>query len=139
MFILDTNVVSELRKKQKGDPAVSRWIEQQSADTLYLSAMTIQELYVGALLLRRKNAAAGQLLLDWIEDYIVPTFDSRILSIDTPVAKACAALHVPVTRPGHDSLIAATALTHRMTVVTRDVSDFAPMGVRTINPWEYRG
>jgi toxin FitB len=137
MFILDTNVVSELRKKQKGDRSVSQWGGDQAMETLFLSAITIQELYCGALLLRQKNENAGELLLDWIEGYIIPSFGNRILPVDAAVAKVCATLHVPITRPGHDSLIAATALSRNFTVVTRDVSDFAPMGVRVINPWDY--
>jgi predicted nucleic acid-binding protein len=137
LFIVDTNVVSELRKAPKGkaDSNVVRWRVAADTSTLYLSVITIHELEVGILLSQRRNAAHGAALRIWMDDYIVPSYAGRIVSIDAAVARRGAALHVPTTRPWADALIAATALVHGMTVVTRNVCDFQSTGVAVLNPW----
>jgi toxin FitB len=138
MFVLDTNVVSELRKVRAGkaDPQVARWADGVEAETLYVSAITILELELGILQIGRKDAAQGALLRAWFDTLVLPAFDGRILPVDVAVAQRCAALHVPDPRAERDALIAATALVHGMTVVTRNISDFTATGVPLLNPWE---
>lgn len=137
MFILDTNVVSELRKVSHGkaDTNVTAWIESVDAADLFVSAITILELEFGVLSIERKDAIQGALLRRWLEEYVLPEFSRRTLPVDTAVALRCARLHVPDMRSERDALIAATALVHGMTVVTRNASDFKPTGVNVFNPW----
>jgi hypothetical protein len=136
MFLLDTNVVSELRRPQRTNPKVAAWADSVSATELFLSSITILELETGALLLRRRDEKQGVLIRQWIEERVLPAFDDRILAVDTAVARQCALLHVPDPRPYRDSLIAATALVHNLIVVTRNHADFAPMTATVLNPWE---
>jgi toxin FitB len=136
-FLVDTNLISEIRRRATADKAVLAWFAAQREDTLFLSVASIQELYYGALLKQRKDQSVGQQLLRWIDDFVIAGFQGRILPIDTHIARKTAELNVPVTRPYRDALIAATALEHDMIVATRNVKDFAPMGVRVINPWDY--
>jgi toxin FitB len=137
MLLLDTNVVSELRKIRSGkaDPQVAKWAEGVEPADLFLSAITIQELTIGVLRAERRDASQGVVLRAWLDNHVLPTFKGRILAIDTVVALRGAQLHVPDPRPLHDGLIAATALVHGMTVVTRNTADFAALGVLLLNPW----
>ncbi|MDR2207418.1 MAG: type II toxin-antitoxin system VapC family toxin [Azoarcus sp.] len=138
MYVLDTNVVSELRKVRAGkaDPNVAAWAESVDAAELFVSAITIMELELGVLLIERKDATQGTVLRTWLEQHVLPEFAGRTLPVDTAVAQRCARLHVPDRRNERDALIAATALAHGMTVVTRNVADFQSTGVLPINPWE---
>lgn len=138
MFILDTNVVSELRKVRlgKADVNVSRWAESVDASNLFVSAITVMELELGVLSVERKDTTQGAMLRLWLEQQVLPEFSSRTIPIDTAVAQRCAQLHVPDKRGERDALIAASALVHGMAVVTRNVADFKPTGVTIINPWE---
>jgi hypothetical protein len=138
MYLLDTNVVSELRKTNtaKGDRRVRAWSESIPAASMFLSSITVLELERGTLLMERRDASQGAMLRSWLEDHVLPAFAGRILPVDTPVALRCAALHVPNPRSYRDSLIAATAMVHSMTVVTRNIADFQPTGVALLNPWE---
>jgi len=140
MYLLDTNVVSELRKIRlgKADAHVARWADSVDAADLYLSAITIQELEIGVLLVERRDPAQGALLRAWLIGQVLPAFAGRILAVDTAIAQRSAQLHVPNPRPVRDGLIAATALVHGMTVATRNVADFAPTGVPTLDPWTWR-
>jgi toxin FitB len=137
MFILDTNVVSELRKSsnRKIDKGVLTWSQSVAVSTLYISAVTIMELEVGVLLVERRDIKQGARLRDWLDSNVTPTFAGRILAVDEIVARRCAHLHVPNRCAERDALIAATALTHSMTVVTRNVDDFKSTGVALLNPW----
>jgi predicted nucleic acid-binding protein len=137
MFILDTNVVSELRKirLRKADPHVEQWADNVDAGILYLSAITVLELEMGVLLLERKDPRQGAMLRTWLDTRVLPEFNGRIFSVDTAVAQRCARLHVPDPRAERDALIAATALVHGMTVVTRNLADFEATGVPLLNPW----
>ena len=137
MFILDTNVISELRKAGSGkaDENVVFWLSQHNAENLYVSAITLMEIELGILRIARRDAVQGQLLRKWMDHHILPEFSDRTISIDIAVALRAAALHVPDPRPERDSLIAATALVHRMVIVTRNGADFLPMGVTVIDPW----
>jgi predicted nucleic acid-binding protein len=139
MFLLDTNVVSELRKVQarKADARLASWSRSVAAVDLYLSVITIEELEIGILLAERRDAAQGALLRAWMNGHVLLTFRERILPVDVPVALRSAALNVPDPRAIRDGLIAATALVHGMTVVTRNVSDFASAGAPVLNPWDY--
>ena len=138
MFVLDTNVVSELRKVRlgKADGNVATWTESVDAADLFVAAITILELELGVLSIERKDAAQGAMLRAWLEQHVLPEFSGRTLPVDTAVAQRCARLHVPDKRGERDALIAATALVHGMTVVTRNVADFEPTGVKILNPWE---
>ena len=138
MFVLDTNVVSELRKVLfgKADINLAAWTQSVDAADLFVSAITIMELELGVLSIERKDANQGVMLRSWLDQHVLPEFSGRTLPIDTAVAQRCARLHVPDKRGERDALIAATALVHGMTVVTRNVADFKPMGVPVINPWE---
>jgi predicted nucleic acid-binding protein len=135
MFLLDTNVVSELRRPDKADRHVLAWAARLPVATFFLSAVTVLELELGALRVARRDAAQGSILRAWIDAHVLPQFDGRILPVDTAVAQQCARLHVPDPRSDRDALIAATAQVHGMTVTTRNVSDFEPMGVAVFNPW----
>lgn len=138
MYVLDTNVVSELRKVSvgKADAHVAAWAQSVDAASLFVSSMTIMELELGILSIERKDLTQGKLLRTWFEQQVLPEFAGRTLAIDTAVALRCASLHVPDRRGERDALIAATALVHGMTVVTRNVDDFKRIGVAVLNPWE---
>jgi predicted nucleic acid-binding protein len=136
MYLLDTNVVSELRKAKKGDHGVRTWAQAVPASSLYVCAISILELEIGILLKERRDRKQGAILRAWMDGHVLPAFDGRILAIDTAVAQRCAALHVPSPRSDRDALIAATALVHGMTVVTRNVDHFQPTGVAVVNPWQ---
>lgn len=138
MFVLDANVVSELRKVRfgKADVSFAAWADSVDAADLFVSAITLMELELGALSIERRDAAQGAMLRSWLEQHVLPEFSRRTLPIDTAVALRCARLHMPDKRGERDALIAATALVHGMTVVTRNVADFKPTGVTILNPWE---
>ena len=138
MFVLDTNVVSELRKISSGkaDPHVTRWADSADAGSLYISAITVLELELGILQIEHRDPRQGAMLRTWLDTLVLPEFDGRILPVDTIVAQRCARLHVPDPRAERDALIAATALVHGMIVVTRNLADFAPTGVPLLNPWD---
>ena len=135
MFILDTNVISELRRAGKAHPSVVQWADARPVTQFFLSVVTILELDLGVHRVMRKDPAQGKLLRHWIDSQILPRFEGRILAIDTAVARQCARLHDPDPRSERDALIAATALVHGMTVVTRNVADFDIAGLRVFNPW----
>ena len=138
MFILDTNVVSELRKVRlgKADENVAQWADSVGTPDLYLSVVTIQELEIGVLLAERRDAEKGAIFRTWLNSHVLPAFEGRILPVDLAVALQSAKLHVPDPHPVRDGLIAATALVHGMTVVTRNVDDFKRTGVPILNPWD---
>lgn len=138
MFVLDTNVVSELRKAKAGkaDRNVAAWASSVPADVLFVSAITGLELETGVLLVLRRDPEQGALLGTWLDRYVLPAFSGRVLLVDTAVAQRCAALHVPDPRSDRDALIAATAMVHNMIVVTRNVADFAASGTPLLNPWD---
>jgi len=138
MFVLDTNVVSELRKAKAGkaDRNVAAWASRVPASSLFVSAITILELEIGVLLVLRRDPKHGELLRAWLNQYVLSAFSGRVLPVDTAVAQRCAALHVPNPRSERDALIAGTAMVHNMIVVTRNVADFAATGAALLNPWD---
>jgi len=138
MFLLDTNVVSELRKAAlgKADKSVISWAVSVPASAMHLSVISILEIELGILLLARKDRQQAHIIQTWLEDYVLAAFGERILPIDVPVARKCAELHVPNRRAERDALIAATTLVHGFTLVTRNVADFEVQGVKILNPWQ---
>lgn len=141
MFVLDTNVVSELRKAKAGkaDPHLVAWAQRLLPGQLFISAITVLELETGVLLVERRDAQQGAMLRTWLDGHVLPSFAGRILSVDSAVAQRCAGLHVPDPRAERDALIAATALVHGMTVATRNTADFSATGVALVNPWSFAG
>jgi predicted nucleic acid-binding protein len=137
MYLIDTNIVSEMRRLDTGkaNPGVQRWSSSVARDQMFLSVVTVYELEIGILRLMRNDILQATILEDWLHRQVLSAFDSRMLGIDKEIMLRCAPLHVPRTRAYRDSLIAATALVHGMTVVTRNEKDFIPMGVRVLNPW----
>jgi predicted nucleic acid-binding protein len=138
MFLLDTNVISELRKAGDGkaNPHVVAWLTSVDAAALYLSAVTLMELEFGILRTERREPLQGSKLRAWMNHHVLPEFSGRILPIDATVARRCAQLHVSDPRPERDAFIAGTALVHGMTMVTRNTADFTPTGVPLLNPWD---
>jgi hypothetical protein len=132
-------VWSELRNRGRADDHVRLWADAANPAELFLSVVTVFELERGVLRMERRDRQQGLQLRRWLEDRVLEPFSGQILPIDAPIARRSAALHVPDPRPERDALIAATALTHRLTVVTRNVGDFEPMGVRLLNPWAASG
>lgn len=113
------------------------WAESVPSASLFLSAITVLELERGILLLERRDPIQGGMLREWLEAHVLPVFAGRILAVDAAVAQCCAKLHVPDPSPDRDAFIGATAIVHGMQVVTRNVADFEPMAVKTINPWNF--
>jgi predicted nucleic acid-binding protein len=135
MFLLDTNVVSELRRPERANPGLVAWTSATPLVSFFLSSISVLELELGVLLRQRKDAAQGAILRSWMDKQVLPRFEGRVLAVDVAVAQRCARLHVPDPRSERDALIAATALVHGMTVVTRNVADFEPTGVQIFDPW----
>ena len=135
MFLLDTNVLSALRRPDRAPPALLAWAGALAPEDLFLSAITVLEVELGALLKARQDPAQGAVLRRWIDQLVLPAFAGRILAVDVAVARRCAALHVPSTRSERDALIAATALVHGLTVATRNGADFRPTGVALVDPF----
>jgi hypothetical protein len=138
MYLLDTNVISELRKvgDGKADATVLAWVSGIDAGEMFISALTLMELEIGILRVERRDAEQGTRLRNWFETQVCPEFEDRNLSVDAAIARRCARLHVPDPKSDRDALIAATALEHGLTVVTRNLTDFAATGVPLINPWQ---
>ena len=137
MYVLDTDVVSHLRRLEKAHPNVVAWASNTPVTPHFISAITILELERGILSMERKDVAQGAILRAWMDGQILVRFSGRILPVDIDVAMRCAKLHVPDPKPERDAFIAATALVHGMTVVTRNVDDFKSTGVQILNPWEW--
>nr|VFJ77628.1 MAG: hypothetical protein BECKFW1821C_GA0114237_11323 [Candidatus Kentron sp. FW] len=134
-FVLDTNVISALRRPEKANPNLLAWAAATPVENFFLSSITVLELQLGILLMERKNTGQGAVLRTWFERQVIPRFERRVIAVDAAVARCCAGLHVPNPCQERDALIAASALVHGMTVATRNVADFAPTGVRILNPW----
>ncbi len=137
MFLLDTNIISELRKAGSGkaDKNVIAWAEKVADSQLYISAVTVMELEMGVLAKERKDKTQGTMLRYWLEHHVLPAFAERTLAFDSDIARCCAGLHAPDRRSERDALIAATGIVHSMTVVTRNTDDFIVTGVALLNPW----
>jgi toxin FitB len=138
MYVLDTNVISELRRIRlgRGNRNVERWARSVGEIDLFLSAITIEELEIGVLLAERRDSFQGKILRAWLDGYVLPAFAGRILPVDVDIAQRSARFQVPDPHPVRDGLIAATALLYGMTVVTRNLADFESTGVPVLNPWQ---
>ncbi|SRR5579883_887074 len=138
MYLLDTNVVSELRKAKSGksNKNVVAWAKNISPSSLFLSVITILELERGILLVERRDPSQGAVLRSWLNSHVLPVFSERILNIDVAIAQRTAKLNIPNPQSDRDAIIAATALVHGMTIVTRNVSNFNQTKVEILNPWE---
>ena len=139
MLVLDTNVVSELRKVRSGkaDSCVAKWADSVDVADLFVSAITIQELEFGVLLAERRDASQGAVPRAWLNSHVLPAFAGRVLPVDTAIAQRSAKLHIADPQSLRDNFIVATALVHAMTVVTRNVTDFVASRVNIINPWTW--
>ncbi len=140
MFLLDTNVISELRKAGDGraDANLVAWLGGVDAARCYVSSITLMEIELGILRIERRDVRQGAMLRAWMGGQVLPEFSPRTLAVDEAVALRCARLHVPDPCPERDAFIAATALVHGMTLVTRNMADFLGTGVPVLNPWEPR-
>jgi predicted nucleic acid-binding protein len=139
MLLLDTMVVSDLGKSRVA-PGLKAWAERTDLARAHLSAVSVEEIELGILLKARRDPSAGEALREWFEASVLAAFAGRILPVDVAVARKAAALHVERTRPANDARLAATALVHRLALVTRNTRDFAGLGLALINPYaEPRG
>ncbi len=138
MYLLDTNVISEIRKAGDGraDAQVTAWYASVDADDAYISVVTVMEIEFGVIKVEQRDAAQALRLRHWLHHHIIPVFDGRVLPIGNATALRCAPLHYPQPRSWRDSWIAATALEHDLTVATRNVRDFVGTGVAVVDPWE---
>jgi toxin FitB len=136
MYLLDTNVVSELRRANNADPHVRTWAANVQLAELFLSTITVLEIERGIFLIERRDPSQATILRTWLEEHVLTDFGGRIFPVDVAVARRCAALHVPDRQPERDAMIAATALVHGLTVVTRNIADFQATGVALFNPWD---
>lgn len=139
MLLLDTNVVSEVRKSGC-HPNVNAWMAAQATDTLYISAITVLEIQRGiSKTTARGDGVQATLLTRWLEERVLPAFAGRILAVDHLVARRASKLPWGDERDYRDPLIAATGLVHGATVVTRNTKHFEASHVPLINPWDYHG
>jgi hypothetical protein len=136
MYLVDTNVVSELRKGRRADSDVVRWARVTPLSDLYLSVVSAMELEIGVLLMERRDPSQGAALRRWLESDVLRRFGDRLLPIDLAVARACAGLQARGPWSRNDAYIGATAMVHGLTVVTRNITDFSPLGVAVFNPWQ---
>lgn len=137
MYLLDTNVLSELRQgRSSSSQNVRNWASNVPITQQFISAISVMELEIGVLRLERRTPPEGGALRLWLEG-VRGVFGARVLAVDEAVALRCARLHVPNHAPERDALIAATALTHGFTVVTRNVGDFKGTGAPLVDPWKH--
>jgi toxin FitB len=134
-YLLDTNVVSEFRTS-KASPSVVAWASPIPAEWLCISVITILEVETGVLRMERRDPVQGGVMRRWFENSVLRSFEGSTMIIDTIIARQCAKLHVPNPKSERDAFIAATALVHGLTLVTRNTNDFTTTGVKLLNPWE---
>ncbi len=136
-YLLDTNVISELRKPAgRAAPNVRTWAQQQATSDLLISVITVMEIEIGVARLERRDPEQGAVLRGWLERDLLAAFAARTLPVDLGVVRQAVRMHVPDPRPERDVLIAATALRSNLVVVTRNTADFQALGVELLNPWD---
>lgn len=136
MFLVDTNVVSEMRKAERGNTGVVEWAIGTPPHLMFISVISLHEIEIGVLRAERSDQRKGAMLRTWLESGLKPAFADRILNVDLEVSLSAARLQVPDPAPVRDSLIGATALVHGLAMVTRDVRDFSRFpDVEVVNPW----
>ena len=133
-YLVDTNVISELRKGRRCDPGVAAWFARVASEEIYLSALTLGEIRKGIESIRRRDGAAAQALEAWFQR-LVATYSDRFLPVDLAVAEQWGRFNAPQPLPVLDSLLAATAQVHGLTLVTRNVKDVERTGVPCLNPF----
>ena len=138
MYLLDTNVISELRRPEKASAAVVAWAGSIAQDESFLSAITVYELEVGVQQKERADATQGLILRTWLTGQVLTEFAERIIELDGSAAAMAATLTVAHQFAVADAYIAASAITRRLTIVTRNVKHFAPTNAPIINPWEFK-
>jgi len=138
MYLLNTNIISELKKLDSGKihPQVQRWAYSINLMQTKISVVSIIEIRTGILSLARKDQAQAASLDNWFTNRLLPAYRTRTLSVDTEVALICAQLHIPAKRPINDAYIAATAIAHNLTLVTCNVRDFQGLPLMLENPFE---
>jgi toxin FitB len=136
VFLLDTNVLSALRRPERAERSLLRFAEDSISEGAFISAVSVMEIEHGALLLARRDRRQSAMLMEWLEAKLLPEYSNRILDVTLAVARRWAALHVPNPQAYRDAFIAATALVHGLTLVTRNIRDFTSTGVKLLNPWE---
>ena len=134
-FLLDSNVLSEIRKGKKAHPHVQNWFENRKQDELATSVICLMELKVGIHRALKQDATFGLLLQEWYEKKIRPAFSNSALPFDLDCAETCAHLQSKRTLPFRDGMIAATALEKGLSLVTRNLSDFEGLGIKLVDPW----
>ena len=136
-YLLDTNVINELRKPAgRASTNVRVWSGRQRTSDLLISVITVMEIEIGVARLERRDSVQGDVLRKWLERDLLAAFATRILPVDLAVVRLASAMHVPDPQPERDVLIAATALSLNLVVVTRNIADFQPLGVELLNPWD---
>ncbi|MGF1512067.1 MAG: type II toxin-antitoxin system VapC family toxin [Myxococcota bacterium] len=137
MFVVDTNIISELRKARAGkaNTGVTAWAKSVAAPAMFMSVISLHELEHGVLLVEHRDPAQGNLLRTWLDKGVVPAFERRILDVTPEVARLSASFHLPNPAPFRDALIAATAAINGMAVVTHNTRDFERFGVEIVDPW----
>jgi predicted nucleic acid-binding protein len=136
MYLLDTNIPSEIRRGSRANAGVVRWIDSVGAEGLHLSVISVLELRYGAARLESDDPRQAHRLHEWIDQDVLPIFATRILPVNLQIVELCARLHLPHRREDGDALIAATALHHDLTIVTRNERHFEGTGTRILNPWD---
>ena len=136
-ILLDTNVVSELRKKSRCHPSVAAWQDAIQGEQVYISAISMMEIKVGVIAARRKNPEFSTVLNEWYEMQVKPAFHKRVIPVDLAVSECCSVFLSQRTRPLADALIAATAHAHGLILATRNMADFSDTGIDLVNPWDW--
>lgn len=139
MYVLDTCVVSELRKsrnkRHKANKGVVNWTKSVNASAMFIASVTLMEIEIGILSMERRDEKQGKALRTWLNETVLTAFQGRIIPFDDVIALRCASLHVPDPKSARDAMIAATALVHKMVVVTRNEKDFIYTQAEVLNPW----
>jgi predicted nucleic acid-binding protein len=137
MYLLDTNVISELRKagSNRANSNVIQWAKDKPTTSLFISAITVLEIEMGVLKIERKDPKQAAIYRTWLNSHVLKAFSDRVLPFDTSVALKCAQLHVPNPKSERDAMIAATSIIHGLTLVTRNEKDFTHMEIEVVNPW----